>query len=295
MSEVNGDMAPNPVVLTARKWPAPAKLNLFLHVTARRQDGYHDLQTLFQLIDLYDELQFTPRPDGLIQCEGGPADIPAEENLVVRAARVLQSAAGVSKGANITLTKHIPAGAGLGGGSSNAATTLLVLNRLWNCKLSLSDLAQLGMSLGADVPVFVRGQTAFATGIGENLDPVALGERHYVLVFLPVHVSTAEMFNHPDLDRNGPLISRDMALAGKGSNAFEPIVSQLYPDIGNALREAGKLGQARMTGTGSCIFIEMPDAEAAMKATLQLNSLYNVRAVRGEDQSPVHKMLQDMV
>jgi 4-diphosphocytidyl-2-C-methyl-D-erythritol kinase len=282
-------------MFTSRKWPAPAKLNLFLHVTARRQDGYHDLQTLFQLIDLHDELQFSIRPDGLIHCEGGPADIPAEKNLVVKAARKLKSAAGVSKGVNITLTKNIPAGAGLGGGSSDAATTLLVLNRLWHCNLSLSDLAQLGKSLGADVPVFVRGETAFATGIGEELDPVTLGERHYVLVLLPVHVSTAELFNHPGLDRNGPVISREMALAGKGINAFEPVVSQLYPDIGKALDEASKLGQARMTGTGSSIFIEMPDAEAAMRATLQLNSLYNVRAVRGEDYSPVHKMLQDMV
>lgn len=295
MSELPTRSEINPARIAACTWPAPAKLNLFLHVTARRQDGYHELQTLFQLIDLCDDLQFEHRPDGVIQCIGGPPGLSSDENLVIKAARLLQAATGVSQGVNIKLNKHIPAGAGLGGGSSDAATTLLVLNRLWNCNLPLSGLARLGLSLGADVPVFVQGQTAFARGIGEYLEPVALGERHYVLVFLPVHVSTAEVFNHPGLDRKAALISHDQALAGSGINAFEPVVSQLYPEIGDALRQVRKLGQARMTGTGSSIFLEMPDAEAAMRATLQLKSLYNVRAVRGEDRSPVHKMLQDMV
>lgn len=276
------------------KWPAPAKLNLFLHVCGRRQDGYHELQTLFQLIDFCDELTFEPAIDGQIYREGGLAGIPAEQDLVVKAGRQLQSAAGISTGARIKLQKHIPIGAGLGGGSSDAATTLLVLNRMWGCDFSLDQLAELGLGLGADVPLFVRGRTAFAGGVGEILEPVELGDKHYLLIQMPLQISTAEVFQHPVLRRDCPQISRANALAGEGFNAFEPVVRQMHPQMARALDYLQQFGTPRMTGTGSSIFLEMPDPDAAMKATLQLNSLYNVRAVRGQDLSPVHQMLRQV-
>ncbi len=274
------------------KWPAPAKLNLFLHVTGRRDDGYHELQTLFQLIDLCDELEFELCSDGLISRAGCLAEIPLDQDLVLKAGRLLQSATGVSAGVRIHLHKNIPIGAGLGGGSSDAATTLLVLNRLWGCELPLVKLAQLGKALGADVPLFIQGHTAFASGIGEQLRPLDLGARHYVLVQMPLHISTAEAFNHPDLQRDCPLISEQAALAGRGINVFEAVVRQMHPVMAKALDDLRQFGDARMTGTGSCIFLEMRDEDAAMKTTQRLNSLYNVRAVRGLDSSPVHEMLR---
>ena len=276
------------------KWPAPAKLNLFLHVCGQRQDGYHDLQTLFQLIDFCDELTFEPSLDRQIHLVGGLAGVASEQNLVFKAARLLQSAAGVKSGARIKLYKRLPIGAGLGGGSSDAATTLLVLNEIWHCSFSLDQLAHLGLQLGADVPLFVRGQSAFAGGVGEVLEPIEMGERHYLLVQMPLHISTAELFQHPDLRRDCPKLSREEALAGEGFNAFESVVRKSYPQMAQALSHLRQFGDPRMTGTGSSIFLEMPDADAAMKATLQLNSLYNVRAVRGQDLSPVHQMLRQV-
>lgn len=274
------------------KWPAPAKLNLFLHVCGQRPDGYHELQTLFQLIDFCDHLEFEITPDGNICRVEGPVEIPAESDLVIRAARLLQSSSGVPEGALIRLHKNIPVGAGLGGGSSDAATTLLVLNHLWHCNLSIAQLAQLGLSLGADVPLFVYGNSAFAGGIGEKLQATKLGERHYVLVLMPLHVSTAEVFRHPELKRDCAVMSIRDALGGTGKNVCERVVRSMYPLMARALDDLASFGDARMTGTGSCIFLEMPDAEAAMKTTIQLNSLYNVRAVRGLDKSPVHELLQ---
>ncbi|MDZ4731444.1 MAG: 4-(cytidine 5'-diphospho)-2-C-methyl-D-erythritol kinase [Xanthomonadales bacterium] len=277
------------------KWPAPAKLNLFLHVTGQRENGYHELQTLFQLIDLCDELEFEPNSDGLICRIGSHDEIPAEQDLVIRAARLLQSLTDLSRGATIRLHKNIPVGGGLGGGSSDAATTLLVLNRLWGCNLSIRQLAQLGMSLGADVPLFIHGHTALASGIGEQLQPLELGEKHYVLVQMPLHISTAKAFKHPALQRNCPLISEQEALAGSGVNVFETVVRRMYSLMAEVLDDLRQYGDARMTGTGSSIFLEVPDLEAAMKTTQRLNSLYNVRAVRGLDISPVHAMLRTLV
>jgi 4-diphosphocytidyl-2-C-methyl-D-erythritol kinase len=275
------------------KWPAPAKLNLFLHVCRRRLDGYHELQTLFQLIDWCDELEIQATSDGLITRVGGLADVPHEQDLVIRAARLLQTASGTSAGATIHLHKNIPVGAGLGGGSSDAATTLLVLNHLWQCDLSITQLAELGLSLGADVPLFIYGNSAFARGVGEQLEAVELGDRHYVLVFMPLHISTAEVFRHPDLQRDCELISKGDVLAGAGQNVCEEVVRNMYPIMARALDDLRRYGAARMTGTGSSIFVEMPDADAAIRTTSQLNSLYNVRAVRGLDRSPVHEMLRN--
>lgn len=278
--------------LAGIKWPAPAKLNLFLHVTGQRPDGYHELQTLFQLIDLYDELEIVPNNEGTISRISHHAEIPVEQDLVIKAARLLQSATGQSRGANLLLHKNIPIGAGLGGGSSDAATTLLVLNHLWGCNLSVQQLAQLGMTLGADIPFFVHGYTAFASGIGEQLQPVTLGEKYYVLVQMPLHISTTELFNHPALRRNCPLIGEQEVLTGSGVNVFEAVVREMYPVMANALDHLRHYGDARMTGTGSSIFLEMPNINAAIKTTQRLNSLYNVRAVHGLDRSPLHEMLR---
>jgi 4-diphosphocytidyl-2-C-methyl-D-erythritol kinase len=275
------------------RWPAPAKLNLFLHICGRRADGYHELQTLFQLIDFCDELEFSPRDDAQVRRSNDLPGIPEADDLVVRAARLLQSVAGSGLGASITLHKNIPAGAGLGGGSSDAATTLLVLNRLWGCGLPVTELAELGLELGADVPLFVHGHTAFGRGVGEKLTPVNLGSRHYLLVLLPVHVSTAEVFRHPQLRRDCPQLGNNDLPLGAGENYCEPVVRSLYPQIASALDDLRSVGPARMTGTGSSIFLEMPDEQAALKASFQLNSLYNVRAVRGQDRSPLHQLLQN--
>lgn len=276
------------------KWPAPAKLNLFLHITGQRPDGYHELQTLFQLIDLYDEIEIVPNNEGTISRISDHAEIPAELDLTIKAARLLQSTTGQRSGATLRLHKNIPVGAGLGGGSSDAATTLLVLNRLWGCNLSLQQLAELGVTLGADVSLFIHGHTAFASGIGEQLQPVNLGEKYYVLVQMPLHISTTELFNHPALRRNCPLISEQDALAGSGMNVFEAVVREIYPMMANALDHLRQYGDARMTGTGSSIFLEMPNANVAIKTAQRLNSLYNVRAVHGLDRSPVHEMLRTL-
>jgi 4-diphosphocytidyl-2-C-methyl-D-erythritol kinase len=275
----------------APAWPAPAKLNLFLHVIGRRADGYHEIQTLFQLVDLFDELSFevtdsntVTRPD----CDYGVAEA---DDLVVRSARLLQAATGTRRGARIQVHKQIPPGAGLGGGSSNAATTLLVLNKLWECGLSLSELMALALSLGADVPVFVQGHTAFASGIGEKLQLVDLGKRHYLLVFNPLHISTGEIFRHPDLARNAPPVSLATALADHVGNDCEAVVCKLYPQFARFLEELRRWGNPRMTGTGSCAFLAMPDESAAKTAAREMECRYNVRAVRGLDSSPLHGML----
>ncbi len=271
--------------------PAPAKINLFLHVTGRREDGYHDIQTVFQLVDLADELRFELIQSAEIFRVGDDYGVNESEDLVFRAAKLLQMVSGTRQGTRITVHKHIPVGAGLGGGSSDAATTLLALNRIWDCQLSLMELAQLGLELGADVPVFIHGRSAFGSGIGEKLHYVNLGQRHYVLVFNPYRVSTAEVFNHAALPRDSVPLSLSEALAGGGRNDCEAVVRKLHPEFEQALAELEKWGKPRMTGTGSCIFLTMPDEKAAINAAREIKCRYTVRAVRGLDVSPVHEML----
>jgi 4-diphosphocytidyl-2-C-methyl-D-erythritol kinase len=272
-------------------WPAPAKLNLFLHVLGRRDDGYHEIQTLFQLIDFCDQLQFEILENPDISRPQGNYDVDEQDDLVVKAAKLLQSRTDCRSGAIITVKKNIPLGSGLGGGSSDAATTLLALNVLWECGLSQSDLASLGAELGADVPVFVQGRSAMATGIGENLQFEKLGDRHYVLVFSSLRISTEAIFNHPDLSRKSDYISRTLAVENGGVNDCESVVCTLYPEVETRLNELKKWGQARMTGTGSCIFLPMNDKKAAIEAADEIKCRYNVRAVHGIDKSPVHEML----
>ncbi len=238
----------------AIRWPAPAKLNLFLHVTGRRSDGYHDLQTLFQLIDLADDIHIQLRSDGLIERLTGPDGVPPEADLVVKAARALQAVTATPLGANLSVTKRIPMGGGLGGGSSDAATVLVALNQMWKCGLNENDLAAIGVELGADVPVFVRGRTAWAEGRGERLTAVELPETWFALVHPQVHVPTATVFQAPELTRNSPPITMGGFLQSGGRNDFEPVVRARYPQVAHALDWLGQWAPARLTGTGSCIF-----------------------------------------
>ena len=272
-------------------WPAPAKLNLFLHVTGRRDDGYHDLQTLFQLLDWGDEIRVHADRTGVIRRAGQDYGIPEQQDLAIRAAELLKRETGVSGGAEIRVHKRIPMGSGLGGGSSDAATVLLVLYLAWGCGLDREELAALGAGLGADVPVFVCGNSAMAGGIGEKLEPVALGERYYVLVFPEFSVSTAQVFADRDLKRNSLSIDTQAAIAGQGHNDCQPVVEKRFPAIRRMLRSLEKWGRPAMTGTGSTIFIPMEGKKHALIAARQIKSLYNSRAVRGVDRSPVHEKL----
>ncbi|HEX7027467.1 MAG TPA: 4-(cytidine 5'-diphospho)-2-C-methyl-D-erythritol kinase [Gammaproteobacteria bacterium] len=253
-------------VLTA--WPAPAKINLFLHVTGRRADGYHLLQTAFQFLDLCDELDFESRADGIICRRSELPGVPADEDICVKAARLLQETAGVSAGVDMRIRKRIPMGGGLGGGSSNAATTLWALNRLWSAGLNVEQLASLGLQLGADVPVFVRGHAAWAEGVGEILEPVELPEPWYLLIAPPVHVSTAAVFSAPDLTRNCPPLKIRDLLAGAGENVCEPVVRALFPDVARALDWLAQYAPSRMTGTGACVFGRF-DTKAAAEEVLK--------------------------
>jgi 4-diphosphocytidyl-2-C-methyl-D-erythritol kinase len=272
-------------------WPAPAKINLFLHVTGRRPDGYHEIQTLFQLLDWGDEVRIEATVEPVICRDGADYPVAEEADLAMRAARLLQSATGCRSGAKIRVSKRIPLGAGLGGGSSDAATVLLVLNRLWNCGLDLPELAALGRRLGADVPVFIHGCSAMATGVGERLRPVAIGPRHYVLVLPDLAISTAAVFADPQLVRDSAPISLAEALAGKGRNDCEAVVRMRYPQIAELLAALERWGRPLMTGSGSAVFLQMASRELAVRAAREMKTLYNVRAVSGLDRSPVHEML----
>ncbi len=275
----------------AKAWPAPAKLNLFLHVTGRRPDGYHELHTLFQLLDWGDEVRIAVLDAPRIGRIGDDYGVPEEQDLVVRAARLLQHESGCARGAEIAVTKNIPMGSGMGGGSSDAATVLLVLNELWGCELDHDALAALGARLGADVPVFVRGHSAMARGIGDELEPVDLGPCHYVLVFPGMAISTPAVFGDPGLKRDSRPLSLDDALAGRGRNDCEPVVRKQFPAMVDVFEKLAHWGRPVMTGTGSGIFIPMQDRQAAESAARQIKNLYNSRAVTGVDRSPLHEKL----
>jgi len=235
-------------------WLAPAKLNLFLLVLRQRQDGYHNLQTLFQLLDYGDSLAFSVREDGGLRRQTDFPAVPENDDLCVRAADVLQRESNTPLGADIFLEKKIPLGGGLGGGSSDAATTLVALNQLWNCGYSKDELAIMGRELGADVPVFVYGATAWAEGIGEKLTPVSLAKRWYVVIKPPVAVSTSTIFNDPELTRDGHPITIADFMARGSENVFQPLVSSRYPEVQEAIDWLEQFAPAKMTGTGSCVF-----------------------------------------
>lgn len=255
-----------------RAWPAPAKINLFLHVVGKRADGYHLLQTVFRFIDRCDVLRFSPRDDGRIVLATPLPGVPAENDLTVRAALALQAVAGNGQGATITLEKHLPLGGGLGGGSSDAATTLLALNRLWDCRLSSARLQAIGLGLGADVPVFIHGRSTFAEGVGERFTDVDVPEAWYLVLVPPVGVPTVEIFRAPDLRRDTPAIAAKDWVPGFGGNDLEPVACRLYPAVAAHLawlRQLPEARQAAMSGSGACCFAEFAtaaQAEAALAA-----------------------------
>ncbi len=272
-------------------WPAPAKLNLFLHILARRADGYHELQTCFQFLDWCDELEFAVRSDGRIVRLLGADGVAPEADLCVRAARALQAAAGCTQGAEIVVRKRIPMGAGLGGGSSDAATTLVALNAIWKLGWSLDRLADLGLGLGADVPVFVRGQAAFGEGVGERLTPLvgreAPSELNYLILKPNVSISTAAVFQDPELTRNSAPITIAGFLKGRVKNDCEAVVRQRYPTVGAALDWLAQFGTPRLTGTGACVFLGLVSPARCSELLAAVPPEFEAWAARGLNESPL--------
>jgi len=279
-------------------WPAPAKLNLFLHVLGRRDDGYHELQTLFQFLDLHDSLSFTARSDGRVRRTSTHEGVDEDADLAVRAARLLKEHSASAAGVDIAVDKRIPSGAGLGGGSSDAATTLRALDRLWRLDLGTDRLVELGLALGADVPVFVRGTAAFAEGVGERLEPIALETPWYLIVNPGCSVSTAEVFSHPALTRDSARLRiRDLPSPGSAGvvstsallqstrNDCEALVRGLYPEIDAALRWLARAGPARMTGTGACVFAPFSERAQAEHWLHMLPGQWSGFVARGMNRS----------
>jgi len=267
-----------------KSWLAPAKLNLFLHVVGRRQDGLHELQTLFQLLDFGDALSFEVTGDGVITRDGAP-QLP-DDDLCVRAARSLQQASGTPLGARIRLTKRIPIGAGLGGGSSNAATVLVALNHLWQTQLTEEVLTDIGESLGADVPLFVRGRSAWGEGIGERLTPAELPPQHFCVVWPEVSVPTKTIFSDPELTRNTPRIRIPSPFEGDRRNDLESVARRRFPEVGECLDWLGQFGAARMTGSGGAAFLAVTDGSAGEKLLEQLPSPLRGVAANGINRNP---------
>lgn len=283
-------------------WKAPAKLNLFLHLTARRPDHYHELQTVFQLIDYCDELSFTQRTDPQINCTClsllNPvtgAIIPDEDNLAIKAARLLQARNKNLPGVDILIKKRIPIGGGLGGGSSNAATTLIVLNHLWNMRLSLEELLSLGAKLGADVPLFIQGETSWAEGIGEKLQAIQLAEKWFVVMIPPGPISTKKLFSHPRLTYHTTPIKIQSFLSGSSTtrNDFEPVIRQDYPVLSEALDFLNHYAPARLSGTGASIFVTFTTKIEAQALLQKIKAPYRGFACKGLATSPLQQTMEN--
>jgi 4-diphosphocytidyl-2-C-methyl-D-erythritol kinase len=273
-------------------WPAPAKLNLFLRITGRRPDGYHELQTVFRLLDWGDGIRLHVRADGLIQRTNEVAGVPGSADLVVRAATLLQSHAGSVLGADIEVDKRIPMGGGLGGGSSDAATVLVALNLLWRLELDIEALAELGRQLGADVPVFVRGRSAWAEGVGEQLSPLSLPRRHYVVVDPHEPVPTAALFQAAELTRNAPRATISSFASGETTeNVFAPVVRARHPRVAAALDWLARFGEARLSGSGGCVFLEVRSFDRAMAIVAQCPAAFTAWPATGVDTSPLQDAL----
>ncbi|MDD5384090.1 MAG: 4-(cytidine 5'-diphospho)-2-C-methyl-D-erythritol kinase [Gallionella sp.] len=279
--------------------PAPAKLNLFLHVIGRRPDGYHLLQTLFRFIDLHDTLHFTLRNDGAVRRTSVIEGVAEEQDLCVRAARLLQSETGCARGVDIVVEKHIPMGGGLGGGSSDAATTLIALNRLWSLGLPRARLMQLGLRLGADVPVFVFGENAFAEGVGNELQTYPLPEAWYVVLFPPVQVPTAQIFAHPELTRDTvsitmrALLERQLLDGQQLHNDLQSVVCNLYPEVARYMAWLNSFSKARMTGSGACIFAEFTDRSRAEAVLTRLPQDMRGVVAQGLTRHPLHDWMPE--
>ena len=275
-------------------FPAPAKLNLFLHVVGRRQDGYHLLQTVFRFLDFSDQLSFAVRPDGIVRLHNPIAGVPEEKDLCVRTAKLLQQKTGTTQGVDIFMQKQIPMGGGLGGGSSDAATTLLALNHLWKVNLNPEQLLELGLQLGADVPVFIFGQNAFAEGVGEKLAAIELPPAWYLVLVPPVQVSTAEIFTSKELTRNTIPITIPPFSVWQGHNDLELVVCRAYPEVARCLEWLKRLENttiAAMSGSGACVFAEFATERAARAAFEQIPDDMQGFVAKGLDCHPMHKTL----
>lgn len=271
--------------------PCPAKLNLFLHITGQRADGYHNLQTVFQILDYGDQLDLTLLPDDRIELTPLLPDIAVEDNLVYRAAHLLKQTTGYPSGAHLHLTKRLPAGGGIGGGSSDAATTLVGLNHLWQTGLSEQELAQLGGQLGADVPVFIHGRSAWAEGVGDQLRPIELPSQWYVVIKPACAVPTAEVFSHKDLTRDSIAIKVRAFLEEGGRNDCQPLVERLYPKVKDAVDWLSRYGTARLTGTGACVFAPFTSKTEALKVFAERPENFSGFIAEGVNESPLHQRL----
>lgn len=276
--------------------PAPAKINLFLHIIGRREDGYHNLQTAFQFLDCCDYLEFETRDEQQIHLQTELNGIAMQDNLVYKAALALRNASQCQQGATIRIDKQLPMGAGIGGGSSNAATTLVALNQLWQTGFSTRQLQALGTQLGADVPIFIHGHSAWAEGIGEKLTDITPAEHFYLLVIPPAHVSTAEIFSHKELTRDSQIIKlaaflEQGILSSFTRNDCETLVRALYPEVDVALKWLSKYAPSRMTGTGACVFAAFEDKELALKASTEIPDGYQAVVCQGLNTSPLIQAL----
>lgn len=270
-----------------RDWPAPAKLNLFLHVVGRRPDGYHLLQTVFRFIDHGDVLRFSPRDDGAIVMANPLPGVPPESDLTLRAAAALRAATGIRDGVTIHLEKKLPMGGGLGGGSSDAATTLIALDHLWNTGLESPSLQRIGLSLGADVPVFIHGRTTFAEGIGERFTDVKARTRWYLVLVPPVAVPTPVIFRAPELRRDTPAIDPGEWTESFGVNDLEPVACALYPAVADALAFLRRHGDARMSGSGASCFVAFDNPTDARRAFTQRPHGVDGFVAQGLDRHPL--------
>lgn len=277
---------------TSISWLAPAKINLFLRITRQRDDGMHELQTAFQFIDLCDQLRFTPRKDAQVLRSADIVNVPSEEDLCVRAALLLQRTANVKQGVDIALTKNIPMGGGLGGASSDAATTLQVLNKMWSIDANEDELAELGKQLGADVPVFVRGHAAWAEGIGEQLSPIEMEECWYLIINAEIHVSTAQMFAYSQLTRNSPQLTICPPKPGEFGNVFEPVVRAQHPKIDSVFDWLGNYSRPFLTGTGGCVVAAFADKESAVKIQSHCPQGMTAYVTRAKNISPLKIQIQ---
>lgn len=271
--------------------PCPAKLNLFLHITGRRSDGYHDLQTAFQLLDYGDEITIEVNDSDKVSVTAPIAGLAQEDNLIYRAAHMLKSYTGTDMGAHITLDKQLPIGGGIGGGSSDAASTLLGLNHLWQTHLPVDTLAEIGRQLGADIPVFVHGYSAWAEGIGEKLTPLELEEKYYLVLAPQCHISTAEIFCHKDLTRDTLAITVAAFLERGGKNDCQPLVESLFPQVKDAVKWLSRYSQAQLTGTGACVFASFSSKEAAQAVFAEIPEHLSGFIAKGVNQSSLHKCL----
>lgn len=275
-----------------QRWPAPAKLNLMLKIVGRRADGYHLLQTVFQFVDLCDWLVFTPLDDDCVKLRTEIPGVAAQDDLVVRAALALKAYTGCEYGVEIQVEKNLPMGGGLGGGSSDAATTLVVLNELWQLHLTQQQLMEVGLTLGADVPVFIFGYSAWAEGVGEDLTAITLPEKWVVIIRPECHVDTKEIFCAKDLTRDSKRIKIGDFIAVQGENDCLSVVRKFYQPVGEAIDELSLYSSARLTGTGACVFAEFESEQDAVQVVKALESKWNVYLAKSKNKSPLYSMLE---